>query len=80
MVASRAARELVAAGITRSDDMGMVCWLKIERFALDTWGHIKLLLRNPVKRRVWVLPTSDLVEPECRLAGLSALARQSTLA
>ena len=79
MTASRAAREVVAAGIASSDSVGRVRRLKTERTARETWEHSKPLLRSPVKRRVWVLPPRDLAVPELRLAGLSALARQSML-
>ena len=80
MTASRAAREVVAAGIVSAKAVGRVRRLKTERTARETWEHIKLLLRSPVKRRVWVLPTPDLDVREFRLAGLSALAQQSMLA
>jgi len=80
MTASRAARELVAAGIASAETAGRVRRLKTERTARETWEHNKHLLRSPVKRRVWVLPTPDLDVREFRLAGLSALAQQSMLA
>ncbi len=80
MTASRAAREVVAAGIATSEMVGKLRRLKAEGPARALWGHIKPLLRNPVKRRVWALPTSDLAVREFRLAGLSALAQQSILA
>jgi hypothetical protein len=79
MTASRAAREVVAAGIASSDSVGRVRRLKTERTARETWEHSKPLLRSPVKRLVWVLPTDSLAVPELRLGGLSALARQSML-
>jgi hypothetical protein len=79
MTASRASRELVAAGIATSDNVGRVRRLKTAGAARETWEQIKPLLRNPVKRRFWVLPPCDLVVPELRLAGLSALAGQSML-
>lgn len=79
MTASRAAREVVAAGIASSDSVGRVRRLKTERTARETWEHSKPMLRSPVKRRVWVLPLDSLAVPELRLAGLSALARQSML-
>ena len=79
MTASRAAREVVAAGIASSDSVGRVRRLKIDRTARETWEHSKPLLRSPVRRRGWVLPTHDLAVPKFRLAGLSALARQSML-
>ena len=62
-----------------SDRVGRVRPLKTERTARETWEHSKPLLRSPVKRRVWVLPTDSLAVPELRLGGLSALARQSML-
>ena len=80
MTASRAAREVVAAGIASSEMVGKLRRLKTERTARETWEHIKPLLRSPVKRRVWVLPTPDLGVREFRLSGLSALAQQSMLA
>jgi hypothetical protein len=80
MTASRAARELVAAGIASAETVGRARRLKTERTARKTWEHIKPLLRSPVKRRVWVLPTPDPGVREFRLAGLSALAQQSMLA
>jgi hypothetical protein len=79
MTASRAAREVVAAGIASSGNLGRVRRLKAAGTAREAWEHIKPLLRSPVKRRVWVLPTDTLPVPELRLAGLSALARQSML-
>lgn len=79
MTASRAAREVAAAGIAGSVSVGRVRRLKTERTPREAWEHSKPLLRSPVKRRVWVLPTRDLAVPELRLAGLSALARQSML-
>lgn len=80
MTASRAAREVLAAGIASSEMVGKFRRLKADGTALETWEHIKPRMRNPVKRRVWVLPTPDLAVPEFRLAGLSALAHQSMLA
>jgi hypothetical protein len=80
MTASRAAREVVAAGIASSGNLGRVRRLKAAGTAREAWEHIKPLLRSPVKRRVWLLPTRELAVPEFRLAGLSALARQSMLA
>jgi len=80
MTASRAARELVASGIASAEAVGRARRLKTERTARETWEYIKPLLRSPVKRRVWVLPTPDLGVREFRLAGLSALAQQSMLA
>jgi hypothetical protein len=80
MTASRAAREVVAAGIASSDNVGRVRRLKTELTARQTWEHVKPLLRSPVKRRVWVHPSRDLAVQDFRVAGLSALAHQSMLA
>ncbi len=80
MTASRAAREVVAAGIASSEMVGKLRRLKAEGTARELWEHIKPWLRSPVKRRVWVLPTPDFALREFKLAGLSALARQSMLA
>jgi hypothetical protein len=79
MTASRASREAVAAGIASSDNISRVRRLKAGGTAREAWQRIRPLLRSPVKRRVWLLPTRDLVVPELRLAGLSALALQSML-
>ena len=38
------------------------------------------MLRSPVRRSVWVMPRRKLQAPRVRLAGLSALARDSMLA
>ena len=48
-------------------------------FPAKTWEHAKRLLRNPVKRRFRAHPIPKLEPPRVRLAGLSALARDSML-
>ncbi len=80
MTLSRAIKELTAAGIATLHSEGRARWLRMERSAADTWEHAKPLLRNPVKRRVWAHPITKLKPPYVRLAGLSALARNSMLA
>ena len=52
----------------------------MERTAAQTWAQAKPLLRSPVRRSVWVMPRRKLQAPRVRLAGLSALARDSMLA
>ena len=80
MTLSRAVKELTATGIATLHSEGRARWLRMERSAADTWEHAKPLLRNPVKRRVWAHPIPKLKPPHIRLAGLSALARNSMLA
>ena len=80
MTLSRAVREITAAGIATLRTEGRVRWLQIGRTAAQTWEHAKPLLRSPVRRSVWVMPRRKLQAPRVRLAGLSALARDSMLA
>lgn len=80
MTLSRAVGELTAAGIATVHTQGRARWLQMERGAAQTWEHAKPLLRSPVKRRVWVRPLPQWVLPHAKLAGVSALARDSMLA
>ncbi len=79
MTLSRAVKELTAAGIATLRTEGRVRWLHTERTAAETWEHARPMLRNPVKRRAWVLPPQKTRPRPLRLAGLSALARFSML-
>jgi hypothetical protein len=79
MTLSRAVKELTAAGIATLRTEGRVRWLHTERTAAQTWEHARPMLRSPVKRRVWMLPTPKGRPRPLRLAGLSALARFSML-
>ena len=80
MTLSRAVKELTAAGIATLHREGRARRLHMARSPAETWEHAKPLLRNPVKRRVWAHPIPRLKPPHVRLAGLSALARNSMLA
>jgi len=79
MTLSRAIKELTAAGIATLRTEGRTRWLHIERTAADTWELAKPLLRSPIKRRFWARPVPKWKPPHVRLAGLSALARNSML-
>jgi len=80
MTLSRAVRELTAAGIATRHSEGRVRRLHTARSPAEVWEHAKPLLRNPVKRRIWAHPIPGLKLPHVRLAGLSALARNSVFA
>ena len=80
MTLSRAVKELTAAGIATLYNEGRARHLHMARTPMETWEHAKPLLRNPVKRRVWARPIPKFKPPNVRLAGLSALARDSMLA
>jgi hypothetical protein len=79
MTLSRAVRELTSAGVATIHNEGGTRRLHMARSATETWEHAKPLLRNPVKRHVWVYLVPTLQPPHIRLAGLSALARYSLL-
>lgn len=80
MTLSRAVREIVSAGIASVRSEGRVRWLRAQETAARTWEIAKPLLRSPVRRRVWVVPAGNVKLQAPRLAGLSALARQTMLA
>lgn len=80
MTLSRAVKELTAAGIATLHSEGRARQLHMKRTPAETWEHAKPLLRNPVKRRIWAHPITELKPPHVRLAGLTALARDSMLA
>ncbi len=80
MTLSRAVKEFTTAGIATMRTEGRARWLQIERTAAQTWEHAKPLLRSPIKRRFWAKPVSNWKPQHVRLAGLSALARNSMLA
>ena len=80
MTLSRVVRELVATGIAALEREGRTRRLRMDRPAAATWELAKPLLRSPVKRRVWALPTTGVRPPGIRLAGMSALAGLSMLA
>ena len=80
MTLSRVVKEITASGIATVRTEGRARWLHTELTAAQTWERAKPLLRNPIKRRVWIRPSSQWEPPQVRLAGLSALARHSMLA
>lgn len=80
MTVSRAARELVAAGLANRRVAGKTHWLVFQRSPEDTWTHARPLLRSPVRRTVWVGSSPRTRLLSLREAGLSALARWSSLA
>lgn len=79
MTLSRAVGELVDAGLAKLYTEGKARWLDMERSAAEIWDQARSLMRSPVKRRLWVSHTSNLDNVPHYLAGLSALARYSTL-
>jgi hypothetical protein len=80
MTRSRAARELIAAGIAVGSKLGRTQQLKLARSPSETWHHAQPLLRSPVKRTVWAYPADIPASLERRAAGQSALARNTALA
>lgn len=78
MTLSRAVKEITAAGIAVLQVEGRVRRLHMPRPPADTWELAKPLLRDPVKRRVWVHPIPRL-KPRIRVAGLAALALLTSL-
>ena len=80
MTLSRAVKELTAAGIATLRTEGRARWLQMERTAAQTWERAKPLLRSPIRRHFWAHPIPNWKPPHVRLAGLSALARNSMLA
>lgn len=78
MTASRAARELIGADLAQARKTGRTQHLLMPRSARATWEHAAPVLRSPVQRVAWsasLRPMQDV-----RLAGLSALARETMLA
>lgn len=79
MTLSRAGKELAAAGIATTYTVGRSRWLRMELPPQQTWERAKPALRTPIKRQVWVLADDPMTRQLGRLAGLSALARQTML-
>jgi len=80
MTLSRVVKELIGTGIATLDRRGTARWLRMDRPAAQTWDQAKSLLRSPVKRQVWMPTAAVLAKKKIPLAGLSALARYSSLA
>ncbi len=80
MTQSRAVRELSAAGLATTLRVGRSQCLHREQPPGAIWAMARPLLRSPVRRTVWVMSDSLPADRDWRLAGLSALARDSLLA
>lgn len=80
MTRSRAVNELTAAGIIVTNKVGRAKVLRFVAPPSETWVRAKPILRSPIKRAFWALPTDALSKVPKRLAGLSALTRYSMLA
>lgn len=79
MTVSRATRELQAASLAKTFTVGREKWLRFDQGPKEVWKQAQPWLRSPVRRSVWAI---DLTNPldDTPLAGLSALATESTLA
>ncbi len=79
MTLTRVLRELATEGLAEVKRSGRERHLHAEGTRQDIWERARKAMRSPVKRTVWV--QSDTMDaPALRLAGLSALARQTQLA
>lgn len=80
MTLSRAAKELAAAGLVQTVGKGRSRWLRFQGGnPRAVWNAALPLLRDPVRKRVWV-PLESLSLGPFPLAGESALARLTLLA
>lgn len=79
MTLSRVVKELTATGLVTAYTVGRSRWLRMAQPPQQAWEQAKPLLRNPVKRTVWVLVEDSVADRLGRLAGLSALAHFSML-
>ena len=79
MTLSRTVRELNAAGLAATRKTGRAQWLHRELPAQEIWEMARPLLRSPVRRTLWAVSDSLPAGRQWRLAGLSALARDSML-
>lgn len=81
MTLTRCVRELTAAGVATSSSRARRRYLTMSGDPRELWAKVTPLLRSPVKRTVWVDPAEVARRaPSLRLAGLSALARLTSLA
>lgn len=80
MTLSRAVKELIGTGLAAAYTVGRSRWLRMELPPEQVWERVKLALRTPVKRSVWVAAHRIAAHRPSRIAGLSALARYSMLA
>ena len=78
MTLSRAVRELVATGLAKAHKNGRTQYLEMMYSPKETWERASPLLRSPVQRKLWVQAQTQ-IDPDLRLAGLSALEQSSML-
>jgi hypothetical protein len=81
MVASRAGREMEAAGLMSAKKMGRFKCLKRIGTPVEIWSRAQPYLRNPVQREIWVDPDSLglLDRVHLRKSGIPALVDQTLL-
>lgn len=79
MTVSRAAKELVGAGLATVVVLGRQRWLQFAANAQAVWQQALPLLGSPVKQSVWAMPHAA-VQQQARLAGECALAQATLLA
>lgn len=80
MTVSRAVRELEVAEIVTSEKTGRRKRLLLPPTPLETWERAQRVLRTPVRRRFWTINGALAARANARAAGLTALARYSSLA
>ena len=79
MTLTRVLRELATARLAAVKRRGRERHLQTEGPPQELWERARKAMRSPVKRSVWI-QTATKAPPALRLAGLSALARQTQLA
>ena len=79
MTLSRSVRELNAAGLAATRKVGRSQYLHRELPPQEIWEMARPLLRSPVRRTLWAVSDTLPAGRQWRLAGLSALARDSML-
>jgi DNA-binding MarR family transcriptional regulator len=79
MTLSRVVKELTAAGLASVRVEGRSRWLRMDDAPETVWERAKPMLRTPVRYTVWVAGQGAPPTLERRVAGLSALARESML-
>ncbi len=78
MTMTRAFKELKARELAVVEERGRECWLNFKKTGQALWEEAKPLLRDPVKKRVWVQKSG--VRDIGTRSGLSALSDASMLA
>lgn len=80
MTLSRTVRELLAADVGTAETSAGKRWMIMARTKAATWEHVRPFMRSPVKRLVWTAPVGARMPGAARVAGLSALARFTSIA